>query len=258
VLRGIGQMENHISESADLSVTTRVAKRLIDIVLGSLLLLVVLPAILLATIGCALSLRAWPFFTQTRMGRNGKPFRLVKLRTLPPQTPRYASKYELADLRVPRFTMALRRLHLDELPQLFLVVTGKMSLVGPRPEMGFLSAEYGLDFEAERTSVRPGCTGLWQVSRYSTSMIYEHPEFDRFYVMNPSVRLDLWIIGQTIRMMVSPRAEEHLVTLESLPAWAHRGPTVASAPAAVAPQPLPVVLDIRPEHALDTLQPVEV
>ena len=93
----------------------------------------------------------------------------------------------------------MRRLHLDELPQLFLVVIGKMSLVGPRPEMHSLTTHYGDEFAAQRTQVRPGCTGLWQISEHCTKMIFEHPEFDLQYVQNRSLRFDMWIIARTLQ-----------------------------------------------------------
>ena len=198
-----------------------VGKRMLDVIVGSVLLILVLPMIVVCAVGTSISLRSWPFFTQTRIGRDGKMFRFVKLRTLPPHAPRYASKYELVEVRIPRFSLALRNLHLDELPQLFLVVIGKMSLVGPRPEMPHLHDQFGDEFGEQRTAVRPGCTGLWQVSEYCTQMIYEHPEFDAHYLLNRSLRLDVWIIAQTVRVHL-PGGDKHLVSMSTLPSWATR------------------------------------
>ena len=82
------------------------------------------------------------------------------MRTLPTTAPRYATKYELVRLRIPAFSLMLRRLHLDELPQLLHVLAGKMSLVGPRPEMPNLYCAFDAEFAERRVSVRPGCTGL--------------------------------------------------------------------------------------------------
>jgi lipopolysaccharide/colanic/teichoic acid biosynthesis glycosyltransferase len=146
--------------------THAVAKRTFDIVVASILLLIAIPTILFCAVGTAISLRCWPFFTQERIGRDGRTFLFVKLRTLPAHAPRYASKYQLVALQIPRFSLALRKLHLDELPQLFLVVLGKMSLVGPRPEMPNLTDQFDSEFAKQRTSVRPGCTGLWQISEH--------------------------------------------------------------------------------------------
>jgi lipopolysaccharide/colanic/teichoic acid biosynthesis glycosyltransferase len=197
----------------------------IDVVAGTVLLVAALPVIVVATIGTAISLRAWPFFTQTRIGRDGRPFTFIKLRTLPVHAPRYADKYCLQDLEVPRFSRMLRELHLDELPQLLLVIVGKMSLVGPRPEMPYLHEQFDPLFRATRGSVRPGCTGLWQVSNMCERMIFEGPEFDEYYVENQSVRFDLWIIMRTLRLVLP--GENNLVSYNDLPAWTRRSaPTV--------------------------------
>jgi lipopolysaccharide/colanic/teichoic acid biosynthesis glycosyltransferase len=112
----------------------------------------------------------------------------------------------------------LRRLHLDELPQLALVLTGKMSLVGPRPEMPNLYDSFDPGFAEQRTAVRPGCTGLWQISEKCDRMIFEHPEFDAFYLANRSLRLDLWVIVRSIRMLL-PSGRPRLITHDELSRW---------------------------------------
>lgn len=192
-------------------------QRSFDIIVGSLLLLLTLPIIVIAAIGSAIVLRAWPFFVQDRVGRGGRTFRFVKIRTLPRSTNSYADKYQLVDVAVPRFTRMLRDLHVDELPQLALVVSGRMSLVGPRPEMPALAAELAPDFAASRTVVRPGCTGLWQVSSHSRRLIGEAPEFDEFYVTNRGLRLDLWVMWRTLCMV--GRGGRSTLTLANVPAW---------------------------------------
>lgn len=209
---------------------TDTARRVLDIVGAAALLVLTLPVLLVAIIGTTISLRAWPFFTQTRIGRDGKPFRFVKLRTLPVEAPRYAAKYDIARFDLPRFTRALRLLHLDELPQLVLVLVGKMSLVGPRPEMPYLHEQLPADFAALRTSVRPGCTGLWQVSEHCDRMIFEHPEADIRYVQHRSLRFDLWIMARTVRLLV-PGLERRLVRLDDLPPWATATVTAPADPA---------------------------
>lgn len=193
------------------------SKRLFDLAVGATLILLTLPVLVVAALGTAVSLRAWPFFTQTRVGRDGRPFRFVKLRTLPVVAPRYATKYELAHLRVPRLSLLLRRTHLDELPQLYLVVLGKMSLVGPRPEMPHLHESMPGAFATTRTSVRPGCTGLWQISEHCSAMIHEHPEVDGFYVSHRTLRFDIWIMAQTVLLFLF--GNRSLVRLDELPDW---------------------------------------
>lgn len=193
-------------------------RRMVDLVAATVLLTLALPVIVPAALGCAVALRAWPFFVQQRIGRDGRPFRFVKLRTLPTTVPRYQDKLSLTMDDVPRFCRVLRLAHIDELPQLALVITGRMSLVGPRPEMPALHARLEPTFARVRTSVRPGCTGLWQVSRDCVRLIGERPQYDVFYVANRGVRLDLWILGRTLAKMLRRRT----VTLADVPGWAQR------------------------------------
>lgn len=197
-----------------------VIDRAFDLVVGSILLVLALPVILVTAIGSAVALRAWPFFVQDRVGRDGELFRFVKVRTLPPSTNAYADKYALSEVAIPTFTRLLRALHLDELPQLALVVTGRMSLVGPRPEMPGLSAQLPRHVARSRTLVRPGLTGLWQVSERCDGLIVEAPEFDAHYVQHHTVRLDLWIIAQTVVKIV--RGGKGSITLADVPAWTGR------------------------------------
>jgi lipopolysaccharide/colanic/teichoic acid biosynthesis glycosyltransferase len=193
-------------------------RRAIELAVTVVLVVVTLPVMVAAAIGSAVVLRAWPLFVQERVGRDGVPFRFVKIRTLPTSVPRYLDKHALAAHEVPRFCRALRRLHLDELPQLFLVLTGRMGLVGPRPEMAVLHERLDPDFARLRTSVRPGCTGMWQISSGCGDLIGSHPEYDRHYLANRSLRLDLWILARTV-LMVLGRDTVHLA---DVPVWARR------------------------------------
>jgi len=193
------------------------AKRLVDVAVASTLLLAVLPVIVVLALVSAFSLRAWPFFVQDRVGRDGRSFRFVKIRTLPPSTAAYADKYSLAQVQVPTATRLMRALHLDELPQLALVVAGAMSLVGPRPEMPGLHDALPGHVARTRTLVRPGVTGLWQVGVHCDGLIGESPEYDAFYVRRRSLRLDLWILAQTARKVL--RGGQGHVRLDALPAW---------------------------------------
>jgi lipopolysaccharide/colanic/teichoic acid biosynthesis glycosyltransferase len=182
--------------------TDQFIKRAFDVLVALSLLLLTLPVLVLALVGSAITLRAWPLFTQERVGAGGELFRFLKVRTLPTSTPAYADKYALTTVKVPRFTQLLRTLHLDELPQLLLVVSGRMSLVGPRPELPNLHADFEPAFAALRTSVRPGCTGPWQVSDQRDGLIRESPEFDTYYVEHRSFALDLWVLFRTAKQML--------------------------------------------------------
>lgn len=189
-------------------------KRSLDVVLGSLAALVTLPLVLVLALVLAVELRCWPFFVQERVGRADRIFRVVKLRTLPPTVSTVATKYELADVAIPPIARKLRELHLDELPQLWLVVAGRMSLVGPRPEMPSLHAAFTPEVRAARAAVRPGCTGLWQVSVASSGLMHEHPEYDLAYIRALSLRLDLWILARTVSVLLGGRST---VTLSDAP-----------------------------------------
>src|SRR5438034_4833003 len=92
-------------------------KRLVDIALGTALAVLVFPVVVLLAIALAITLRAWPFFVHTRVGQDGQRFRLPKLRTLPPDAPQYADKYEIAEFERKGLAGLLRKTHLDELPQ---------------------------------------------------------------------------------------------------------------------------------------------
>ena len=196
-----------------------IAKRCLDLGIAAVLLVLTLPVILVSALITLVVLRTWPFFTQTRIGRDGEPFKLLKVRTLPKSTPRYAIKYEVARLHIPTFSLMLRRLHLDELPQLLLVLTGKMSLVGPRPEMPNLYCAFDPDFAERRVRVRPGCTGLWQISEHCDRMIFEHPEFDSFYLEHRTLRLDLRVLVRSIQLLL-PFGHPKMVTYDELAEWA--------------------------------------
>lgn len=199
---------------------TLLSKRVLDVTLGTLLALCVTPLIIVLAIGSAVALRSWPFFGQLRVGKDGRRMRILKVRTLPPGTPANADKYEIASqIDVNRYCRILRRLHLDELPQLWLVPTGRMSLVGPRPETPLLHEAFDPGFAALRTSVRPGCSGLWQVGEGAARLIGESPEYDVAYVHNAGVRLDLWVLWRTVGTMLGVMAPS---SLDEVPEWTLR------------------------------------
>jgi lipopolysaccharide/colanic/teichoic acid biosynthesis glycosyltransferase len=193
-----------------------VLKRSFDIVVGSLLAIAVLPVIIMLSVGCAVALRSSPFFLQHRVGKGGRPFVFPKLRTLPTSTPPNIDKYALNSVRIPRFCSFLRRSHLDELPQLLIVPFGRMSLVGPRPEMLDVLRRYPAELVSERIRVRPGCTGLWQISGSVSMLIYEAPQYDRLYIRRGGPLLDYWILYRTARLWLSRGAH---VGLDDVPDW---------------------------------------
>jgi lipopolysaccharide/colanic/teichoic acid biosynthesis glycosyltransferase len=137
------------------------------------------------------------FFVHDRVGLGDKRFRMYKLRTMEVTTPVY--EFHPKSIQDPRLTKVgrwLRRLSLDELPQFANVLIGDMSLVGPRPEMPFIVEKYS-EQERIRLRVKPGITGLWQISADRSRMIHENMDYDLFYIYNRGPLLDLIILLET-------------------------------------------------------------
>lgn len=140
-------------------------------------------------------------FTQDRLGKDRKVFRIHKFRTMRLDAPDYGLKPDADDDRVTRVGRFLRRTSLDELPQFWDVLRGEMSLVGPRPEQLAFLEKYDA-WQLRRFDVKPGLTGWWQVNGRPQPM-YEHVEYDIYYVDHCSLRLDLLIILRTARAVLS-------------------------------------------------------
>lgn len=198
------------------STATAITKRVFDIVVGCVLIVLTLPTLVVALLGSAVALRTWPVFVQHRVGLDGRWFRFLKVRTLPRTVSPYTHKFAFDLDELPAFTRFLRRFHLDELPQLLLLPLGRMSLVGPRPEMPVLHDDLPARFARARTSVRPGCTGLWQVSEAVTGLIGDDTRYDEYYLLNRTLRLDLWILWRTLLVMAFGARR---VRLPDIPAW---------------------------------------
>jgi lipopolysaccharide/colanic/teichoic acid biosynthesis glycosyltransferase len=190
-------------------------KRLLDMVVAFVALVVALPLVVLLAVLVLVTLRANPFFAQTRIGQGGREFRLLKLRTLPPSAPDYTTKNNL-DVPIPRFCRFLRRTHLDELPQLLSVLRGRLSLVGPRPKMPDCFEPAPPEYCTMRQRIPQGCTGLWQISEHQYDLPDRYPQYDAYYLANWSMRLDLWILACTLLQFASLRRP---VTLASVPRW---------------------------------------
>jgi len=184
-------------------VLTNLAKRVIDLIVSAVLLIILSP--LLAIISLLIK-RDSPgpiIFKHNRIGKDGKPFRLYKFRTMYHDTNPYAPcPKQSSDPRITRFGRWLRRTSLDELPQLINVLKGDMSLVGPRPEMPFIVEKYYDDLHRERFKVKPGITGLWQISGDRRHEIHENIEYDLYYIENQSLLLDLVIFLKTIGVVL--------------------------------------------------------
>ena len=183
-----------------------VLHRLIDVVGGAALFLcglLLAPAIVLLI---RLDGRGPIFFGQERLGKGGKPFRLWKFRTMVPNAHKLPAPARKGpdDPRMTRAGRWLRRTSLDELPQARNILRGDMGLVGPRPLSAVETADLGPD-AWQRLAVRPGLTGLWQVSGRSDLPPDQLLKMDLLYVTRRSPWLDLWILLRTLPAVLSGR-----------------------------------------------------
>lgn len=177
-------------------------KRTIDICVSASILLLASPIMIALAVMIKRESAGPVFFTQIRQGANNRSFRMVKFRTM------YADMCGDAltpststDPRITRMGRMLRKTSLDELPQLLNVLLGDMSLVGPRPEMPFIVEQYN-DTQMLRLDVKPGITGLWQVSEARNAPIHENVDYDLYYIENQSVFLDFTIMFLTVATML--------------------------------------------------------
>jgi exopolysaccharide biosynthesis polyprenyl glycosylphosphotransferase len=176
----------------------RAAKRIFDLC-GSLALLVLTaPLLILAYLALRMGSRGPVIFHQERIGQNGKPFRIYKFRTMDLDAAPYDySPASDHDPRITRLGRILRTSGFDELPQLLNVFRGEMSLVGPRPEMAFIVDTY-TELQRRRLEVKPGITGVWQLSPDRHAQIHENIEYDFYYIHHRSLLLDAMILVETV------------------------------------------------------------
>lgn len=175
----------------------RFAARTRDVVVSLAALVICAPLIFVLAVVVRRSTGAGAMFRQLRLGKDGQPLVLVKLRTLRPEAPTGVHRNRSEHLATPsgRF---LRKYKLDELPQFWNVLRGDMALVGPRP---IIPEEYTSDQQRVRLAVRPGLTGLWQLSRVRERPFFESPEYDLFYLANRSFTFDLWLMWRTVLLL---------------------------------------------------------
>lgn len=179
-------------------------KRLIDICLSFLVLVLGLPLWLVIALLVRLESKGPALFSQQRIGRNGNVFRIYKFRSMVQDAEKHGQQWtKVGDPRVTRFGYFLRKTHLDEIPQMWNILVGDMSVVGPRPEQPKYVEYFSthIPYYNRRHKVRPGLTGWWQIkyTSYDESLdeIKNRIRFDFYYIENMSLRLDLEIIIRT-------------------------------------------------------------
>lgn len=215
----IENIEDKISKNKNMTLIERGIKRLVDIVAGLIGVIALIPITIVIFIARKiLKEDDGPiFYDQLRIGKNGKHFKLYKFRTMVVGADEILEKYleenEYArkefeenhklrdDPRITKLGKFLRKTSIDEIPQLFNVLKGDMSLVGPRPIVDVEVPKFGNKIEVIH-SVKPGITGYWAVNGRSNTSYEERVKMETFYVENYSLKLDLQIILKTIKTVL--------------------------------------------------------
>ena len=199
----------NVKNSADLEQMRRI-KRVVDVLFGTLLLVLTLPLWLVCILGILVTMPGPVFFSHERMGLFGRRFRAVKFRSMIANAAQvkvdldgFDDKYKLKhDPRITKWGSIMRKTSLDELPQLINIIRGDCSLVGPRAIVEKEQEKYG-QWATLLLTVPPGLTGLWQVSGRSDTSYQQRIDFDLHYINNWSLGLDLLIILRTIPAVLS-------------------------------------------------------
>jgi exopolysaccharide biosynthesis polyprenyl glycosylphosphotransferase len=188
--------------------TQRLVKRLFDVVVGGILTLLLLPLMGIIAVAIKLDSRGPILFKQERVGENGRLFKMYKFRSMVSNAEELQVQVnhldedghlihkQEHDPRITRVGRFIRRWSLDELPQLFNVLKGELSLVGPRPELPWLVERYE-PWQRKRFVVPQGVTGWWQVNGRSDKPMHLHTDEDLYYIQNYSLWLDLYILLKT-------------------------------------------------------------
>lgn len=196
----------------------RCIKRIFDFAASLIAIVIFSPVFLIIAIAIKINDPAGPvFYTQTRVGKGGKPFKMFKFRSMVTNADELLEKLRdqnevegamfkmKEDPRITKVGKFIRKYSLDELPQLLNVVGGAMSIVGPRPPLPYEVKEY-TDYDRQRLMVKPGATGMWQVGGRNALSFDQMVELDLTYINERSVWLDLKIMFETVKVMIKPNA----------------------------------------------------
>lgn len=203
-----------------LNPVNRRIKRLLDIAVSALGLAAAAPMLAVCILWIRKASPGNPFYRQQREGKDGRPLHILKLRTMHHGAERMLETHLAADpaarLEWDRFCKLssdprilpgvgrfLRKTSMDELPQLWNVLKGEMSLVGPRPFPAYHNHRFDPDFRSLRTQVTPGLTGLWQVSARSEGDLEVQAALDSYYIRNWSLWLDIYVLFRTVRTVLT-------------------------------------------------------
>lgn len=193
----------------------RFVKRTFDILASAVALIVLSPLFLFLAIKIKHEDHGPAFYSQERIGKNGKPFKMYKFRSMIVNADQLVEQLEEQnevngamfkikdDPRITKVGKWIRKYSLDELPQLWNVLIGDMSLVGPRPPLPIEVEEY-TDYDKQRLLVTPGCTGLWQVTKRNDADFDEMVWLDIIYINNSGILEDFKLIVKTVGVIVRP------------------------------------------------------
>lgn len=179
------------------------AKRFFDIVVSIIAIILLLPVLLMVAILIKIDSKGGVIFKQARVGRLGRPFFIYKFRSMAQGSDKqglYQTKEN--DPRITKVGGFIRKTSIDELPQLFNVIRGDMSLVGPRPNVFEQRSQYQLEEWDRRNSVRPGITGLAQATIRSSGLPGERTRLDLEYIDKQSFSYDMYILALTVRQLL--------------------------------------------------------
>lgn len=192
----------------------KVVKRIMDVILSSIALVVLSPIFAIIALAIKLESKGPVFFKHTRIGKDGKIIKIYKFRSMvenaedlikkftPEQMKEYKENYKLTDdPRITKVGKILRKTSLDELPQLINIIKGELSIIGPRPVVQKELEKYGPNAQ-KFLSVTPGLTGYWAANGRSCTSYEERMEMELFYVDNLSFKLDLKIFFKTIEAVI--------------------------------------------------------
>lgn len=181
-------------------------RRIFDIILSSISLIIVIPIIFIASILIVIESPGNPFYVQKRMGLMGREFNLIKLRSMRLDAEKNGARWaEKNDPRITKLGKFIRKTRIDELPQIFNILKGDMSVIGPRPERKIFVEEFSKEIPCfpKRLEIYPGLTGWAQVNGGYDISPQEKLELDLFYISNRNILLDIKIIFLTIKIVIT-------------------------------------------------------
>ncbi len=202
MLVAVAQPHSSSVEIKEIPTSHIIAKRVMDLVISIIALPFALPIMLLGCIAMLFTSRGPAIFKQRRVGLHGKPFTMYKVRTMVHSKEGYVNHTVKNDGRITKIGQILRKTKIDELPQIFNVLKGDMSIIGPRPERIEIVEEYSKknDYYKYRHLVKPGITGWAQVHKpmATPEENLEKLEYDLYYINNHSLSLDVKILAKTV------------------------------------------------------------